>query len=340
MAAYYEKQLQGKYQVTMDLPQTLKELLWRVAYFRRNESSWRLLTKSFKPSTTNMEVDAGIKSNTIKALNELMAFYESASTIDPILLKSVEDPKFVLKKTPYWPSVDTPVSNGSSIKHPVYDHSMSSSQGLPTVLDDAVIKQGAVIKTGLPLSASDALRVQAKDPFTNYAAENIVQDIDKMVESAKMVFNSYGLPYTTVRGEDCSRWLFNSRNMAMKAVALVVQECPWLIQAINKFAFFNEYIISQIASIKPSGDYTHLYGHLESADDTLEDSPRHLLTPLWSINANIADVPLSQLQTKGRFEIVYYNTNGTAGTAQNLLNIYSNDTYEPNAFDTNNPITA
>lgn len=345
MATYYEKQLNGKYQVKMELPLSLKELLWRIEYFRRNRTSWHLLVDSFKPSTTNAQEDENIKRNTTKAIKELTAFYESASTLDGTLFNASSSPLFTIGKTPYWPSENVPVDDGSDIKHPVYNHLLSSAEGLQTDLE------ASSIKDGVNLSAADALRVQSADPFIiqgangtvsstshgSVSAENIVQDLSKMVESAKMVFNSYGVPYTTVRGEDCSRWLFNSRNTAMKAIALVVQECPWLIQAINRFDFFTGDVIDQITGIKPAGTYAHLYGHLESADDTLEDSPRHHLTPLWSGNANVADSTLADLPKQGVFSITYFNASGAAGMPQNLLGLYCNDTYEPNAFSTNNP---
>ena len=347
MATYYEKQLNGKYQVKMELPLAFKELLWRIEYFRRNRSSWHLLVDSFKPSTTNAQEDENIKRNTTKAIRELTAFYESASTLDGTLFKASNSPLFTLGKTPYWPSENVPTVQGSTTKHPVYNHLLSSEKGLQTPTNNASTK----IKSGLTLSAQDALRVQSADPFImqnangsvasgshgSVSAENIVQDISLMVESAKMVFNSYGVPYTTVRGEDCSRWLFNSRNTAMKAIALVVQECPWLIQAINRFDFFTTAVISQITGIKPAGNYIHLYGHLESADDTLDDSPRHHLTPLWSNKSNISEYTLANLPKQGTFNITYYNNSGNAGTPQNLLGLYCNDTYEPNAFSTNNP---
>lgn len=343
MATYYEKKLNGKYQVKMELPLSMKELLWRIEYFRRNKSSWYLLIDSFKPSTTNAQEDENIKRNTIKALDELTAFYESVSTLDGILFKSSSSPLFTIGKTPYWPSENVPVASGSNIKHPVYKQSLQSEKGLQTPIDNTNIKNGVT------LSTKNALRVQSADPFImqnangtvasgshgSVSAENIVQDLVKVIESAKMIFTSYGSPYTTERGEDCTRWLFNSRNTAMKAIALMVQECPWLIQAINRFDFFTTAVVNQITGIKPAGTYAHLYGHLESADDTLEDSPRHLLTPLWSGNANTKNSTLADLAKQGVFNITYFNASGTAGTPQNLLGLYCNDTYEANAFSTN-----
>ena len=341
MAEYYEKRLCGKYQVIVELPQSLKELLWRVAYFRRNQRSWKLLTDSFKPSTTYYTLDETIKNNTLKVLEEMMAFYESASTLDPVFWKATTNAGFFLHKPPYWPAANVAMRSGSTIKHPVYNSSLRINTGLQTALDATKIKNGVVT------TKKDALRMQAGNPFNHTtnaaqngvpAAENISQDIQMMIESAKMILTSYGTPYTTERGEDCTRWLFNTRNLAMKAIALITQECPWFIQAINNFNFFNDGVVSCIGRLKPAGDYTQIYGHLESADDSAVESPRHLLTPLWSTKANIdSSLQLSSLATQGTLQIRYFNTDGAGGTPQNLLSIYCNDTYEANSFATNYP---
>lgn len=338
MSEYYNKRLCGKYQVIMEFPQSLRELLWRVAYFRRNQRTWDVLIKSFKPSTTHYDLDETIKNNTKKVLEELLAFYESASTLDPILWKSTVGPKFFLQKPSYWPAANVALNSNSANKHPVYDTNLRIESGLQTPLD------ASAIKNGVSTTKKNALRMQAGNPFDFTsdetkngvpAAENLTQDIQMMIESAKMILTSYGSPYTTERGEECSRWLFNSRNTAMKAIALIVQECPWIIQAINSFNFFTADIINNIGSLKPAGDYTQIYGHFESSDDSKVDSPRHLLTPLWSTKANINSSQLSSLETQGTFQIRYFNSEGNPGEPQDLLSIYCNDTYEANSFATN-----
>lgn len=336
-STYYQNTLKGKYQVTMDLPETLKELRWRLGYFRRNHASWSLLNDSFKPSSTDETLDASIKANTTKVIRELKAFYESASTLDPLLYnKAKGNILFGVKRPGFWPSVNvtlpSDVNKGANLqaKHPVYDASKMISSGLPTAID------GSAISSSVSDLKKNALRVQAANPFANPAAENNVQDIEKCIEAVKMVFNSYGSPYTTTKGEDCYRWLFNSRNTAMKAIALAIQESPWIIQIINNFAFFTQNVIDAIASLKPgAGAYAQLYGHIETQDDSQADSPRNHFTPLWSTDANIVAKPLNQLSSRGTFDIRYINTSGTAGTPQNLLTIYSNDTYETNNFATN-----
>ncbi len=368
MPTYYEKRLYGKYQVTMDLPESLKELRWRLGYFRRNMPSWRVLTKSFKPATTNQSEDLEIKNNTLAVLDQLETFYESAATLNPTNPNALQALLFELKKAPFWPSENEvleipnnssqnqgsnePAVDATRVKHPVYfrkdendiqvysgfHRDLQVNTGLPTLADDTMMRDGVnVLK-------KDALRMQAADPFTDPAAENNIQDIEKCLEAADMIFNSYGSPYTTTRGEQCSRWLFNSRNTAMKAIALVVQECPWLIQAINNFNFFNELVIGAINQMKPN---TQLFGHLESPDQTdaepyfhthslyTIDSPRNLLTPLWSDQSNMFNKPLNELEIQGIFNIQYINLSGSAGDPQDLLAIYSNDTYEENAFGTN-----
>lgn len=320
----------------MDLPETLKELRWRLGYFRRNNASWSLLNDSFKPSSTNEELDGSIKYNTTKVIREFKAFYESAATLDPLLYKATNF-LFGVKRPGFWPSVNTVIpadeDRGADLqgKHPVYDRHTMTNEGLQTPLNSTSLSDAiADLK-------KDALRIQAANPFVNPAAENNVQDIEKCIESAKMVLNSYGSPYTTTKGEDCYRWLFNSRNTAMKAIALVVQECPWLIQAINNFSFFTQEMINAISSLKPgAGEYAQLYGHIETQDESKADSPRNHFTPLWSSNANIVEKPLSELSSQGTFEIVYVNSSGIAGTPQDLLAIYSNDAYEANNFATNN----
>ena len=334
MSEYYEAQLKGKYQVTMNPPETLKELLWRITYFRRNEPSWRELTLSFKPSTTNFSADETIKNNTIDTLNALKAFYESASMLDPKLLNS-NTSHYYLRKPAYWPAKN--VVTKSPLKSPmVYDSAQQINTGLTTSVTD-----GTNISSAVTTKKADALRMQAADPFASIAAENISQDVESILETAKMILTSYGRPYTTTRGESCTRWIFNTRNTAMKAIALIVQECPWFIQAIKKFAFFNANMISMITGLNPN---TQLYGHLESADNAAVESPRHLLTPLWSNvpNIEIASTSklLSSMATGGTFNIAYINTNGVVGTPQNLLAIYCNDTYEPNMFATNYPLAA
>lgn len=341
--AYYDNRLNGKYQVIMEFPQTLKELLWRVAYFRRNQSTWTLLTKSFKPSTTNYTTDVQIKNRTMNVLEKLKAFYESASILHPIPFGSNAGPKFYLQPVSNWPAVDTPVSANSSIKHPIYtvlgnpDIDQSISTGIQTKIDST---QTAAMK--------NALRMQAGDPFHHVsnpttanpdgvsAAENLSQDIQMITETAKMILTSYGAPYTTERGEDCTRWLFNSRNTAMKAIALIVQECPWLIQAINKFDFFNSEIVDIISDLIPDGQ---IYGHFESPDNAAVDSPRHLLKPLWDTKANINSLNLTALAVQGTFQIKYISDSGIASEhPQDLLAIYCNDTYETNSFATNKTI--
>lgn len=350
----------------MDLPEMLKELVWRVAYFRRNIESWTLLAESFKPSTTNEERDLRIKYNTLKVLMELKAFYESASSLTPMAMinaytwndtnplnpswshVSNGDAGFSLMKPPYWPAKNMALSSTFEKKpnRPLYNPNLRISTGLKTPINDTLIR------TGVSTTKEDALRIQASNPF-NFAsnsstsldgvpaAENINQDIEMVIESAKMIMNSYGAPYTTTRGEDCTRWLFNSRNTAMKAIALIVQECPWFIQTLNYFNFFNNAVTDTIASIKPTEDYTQIYGHFESADDSIADSPRHLLTPLWSTQSNtVSSKQINELSNKGIFQIQYYDSDGLIpenSAPQDLLLIYCNNTYEANSFATNKP---
>ena len=289
---------------------------------RRNRSSWRLLTDSFKPSTTNYDQDQTIKDATAAAIDKLEFFYESAATIDPYN-PGKEGEKFLLRlKKAVQPAM--------------------SSAGINTSLTNDTLKQYTRIQAQTPISEPTAANDKA-----SAAAENIPQDIEKIQEGVTAIMNSYGNPYTEARGETCTRWVFNSRNTAFKAISLLTQEYPWLMQLIKNFSFFTADVISSIKNqsngnppgLAPSGQ---LYGHLESADNDNVDSPRHLLTPLWSETANIENVSLANLNTtgaSGTFKMQFMNTSGSAaGNPQDLLAIYCNDTYEQNAYFTNKPV--
>lgn len=302
------KALYGKYLVTLEYPATLQELIWRVAYMRRNRESWRLLTDSFKPSTTNYQTDISIKNATFAQIDKLEAFYESAATIDPYdPARSGE--KFLLR-----------------LKKAV--NPVPSSTGINTNLANATQAQYARIQAANPVS------VPVTGADASAAAENIPQDIERIREGVVAVFNSYGSPYTETRGETCTRWVFNSRNLAFKAIALMTQEYPWLMQIVKNFDFFTTNVVSMITGMAPTGQ---LYGHLESADDSNVDSPRHLLTPLWSGTANISTAALGSLTKTGVFQLQYTDLTGQPGAIQNLLKIYCNDAYEQNAYFTNKP---
>ena len=328
------KALYGKYLVTLEYPATLQELIWRVAYMRRNRESWRLLTDSFKPSTTNYQTDISIKNATFAQIDKLEAFYESAATIDPYN-PALSGEKFLLR-----------------LKKAV--NPVPSSTGINTNLSNATQAQYARIQAANPVS------VPVTGADASAAAENIPQDIERIREGVVAVFNSYGSPYTETRGETCTRWVFNSRNLAFKAIALMTQEYPWLMQVVNNFDIFTNDVVSTIGKLnRVNGSVPQLYGHIESpSNETV--SPRHLLTPLWSASANIpANIPtrtsdgtispildasgvvkqLGGLAKKGAFTIrhVTKNADGTdkLGTAQDLIKIYCEDTYEQNAWFTN-----
>lgn len=313
------KALYGKYLVTLEYPKTFQELVWRVSYMRRNRESWRLLTNSFKPSTTNYTTDVAIKNATLAAIDAIEYFYESAATIDPYNPKLSAAEKFLFRlKRAAKPSM--------------------SSAGIDTDLSNATLKQYTRIQAANPVSVPNATNDK-----NSSAAENIPQDIEKIREGITAILNSYGSPYVTERGADCTQWVFNSRNTAFKAVSLITQEYPWIMQIIKSFPFFTADVVNSIknksnanpAGLAPTGQ---LYGHLESALNENVDSPRHLLTPLWSETANIESTNLTALNTSGstgKFQIQFTNTSGTPSNAQNLLAIYCNDTYEQNAFFTN-----
>ena len=209
------KALYGKYLVTLAYPKTFQELVWRVSYMRRNRSSWRLLTDSFKPSTTNYDQDQTIKDATAAAIDKLEFFYESAATIDPYN-PGKEGEKFLLRlKKAVQPAM--------------------SSAGINTSLTNDTLKQYTRIQAQTPISEPTAANDKA-----SAAAENIPQDIEKIQEGVTAIMNSYGNPYTEARGETCTRWVFNSRNTAFKAISLLTQEYPWLMQLIKNFSFFTQ----------------------------------------------------------------------------------------------------
>lgn len=311
--------LTGKFLVTLTFPETLQELIWRVSYMRRNRESWRLLVDSFKPSTTDMERDLLIKDNTLDAILKLEKFYEAAATFDP------------RSCNPSNPNSEAYVGNFARAMEG------SGTDGRNTDLSVEANQRQTRVQSVNPISQ------------TGNAAENIVQDVTRLHSAVAAVFNSYGIPYTETRGEVCHRWIFESRNTAFKAIALLVQECPWLMQIVKSFDFFTADVVSVISNqLKAT---TQLYGHLESADETV-DSPRHLLTPLWSDDANITAITevdgepactnigkkLDALGVQGKFTIshVKWTDAGDVESAeQDLLAIYCEDTYGQNAQFTN-----
>lgn len=319
------KALYGKYLVTMQYPQTFQELAWRVSYMRRNRASWRLLTDSFKPSTTNYQNDQNIKDATYAAIDRLEFFYESAATIDPF------DPitdggKFLLRlKRAAKPAL--------------------SSAGLSTDITteaNTLLRQYTRIQARVPVSAPGTVNDR-----NSAAAENIPQDIEKIQEGITAILNSYGSPYVETRGATCTKWVFNSRNTAFKAISLITQEYPWIMQIIKEFNFFvasvKQAIVNKTSATPPglAPDGVQLYGHLESSDDNDAkiDSPRHLLTPLWTATANIdGATDISSLGINGTFKLKFIDKDGNASDDQDLLLIYCNDTYEQNAYFTNKPV--
>ena len=117
------------------------------------------------------------------------------------------------------------------------------------------------------------------------------------------------------------------------------------MQVIKSFLFFTADVVSyitnsyninnpELSGLKPN---VQLYGHIESADNANVDSPRHLLTPLWSGTANIRNTALGSLSSTGIFKLNYTDLSGNLASEQNLLNIYCNDTYEQNTYFTNKP---
>ena len=336
----------GKYLVTFDLPETLKELIWRVAYLRRNRSSWRLLVDSFKPSTTDRARDIAIKNNTDAVIDQIELFYEAAATLDLInIAKADGSGTWQIRLARAYPRSSSPTE---------------TSTGQQTNYADAATGKLTRMQAKVPYFGAAQTATDLYTSNANSAAENIVQDVEKIQEGYRAIFNSYGVPYTENRGETCTRWAFNSRNTAFKAIALLTQEYPWLMQVVNNFDIFTNDVVSTIGKLnRVNGSVPQLYGHIESpSNETV--SPRHLLTPLWSASANIpANIPtrtsdgtispildasgvvkqLGGLAKKGEFTIrhVTKNADGTdkLGTAQHLIKIYCEDTYEQNAWFTN-----
>ena len=347
------KSLYGKYVLTLSFPETFQELAWRVAYLRRNRDSWRQLVYAFKPSTTNLQQDLEIKDNTLAVIDKLEQFYESAATFDT---RHPDGTSWLvtLKQAKAWPrktranSVPIPFDpikvDGTPIEA---DATLGLNTALETTLNDTVLDS-----TDASSTVKNALRMQALNPFASHAAENISQDILKMQQGMRAIFNSYGIPWTETRGEFCYRWVFDTRNAAFKSVSLLVQEYPWLMQAVKTFDFFTADVVTAITEgLAPT---SQLYGHLESPipnpddpDDNADkvDSPRHLLTPLWSESANTAVKTLSTLEKNGTFTLQYApedieiaensDLNTALGEPQDLLRIYCSDTYETNAYGTN-----
>lgn len=349
------KSLYGKYVLTLSFPETFQELAWRVGYLRRNRDSWRQLVNAFKPSTTNLQQDLEIKDNTIAVIDRLERFYESAATIDT---RHPDGSSWLvtLKQAKAWPrkvnasGVPIPFDPINVDGEPIAaDAGLGLDTGLETSLNDTVLDGTDPTSTSL-----HALRMQAANPLSSHAAENITQDILKMQQGVRAIFNSYGVPWTETRGEFCSRWVFDTRNAAFKATALLVQEYPWLMQIVKAFDFFTADVVTAIS--EGLSATTQLYGHLESPvpnpndpDDAADkvDSPRHLLTPLWSADANTVAKTLDTLGKNGSFILQYAPVNveipansdlrTALGAEQDLLSIYCSDTYETNAYGTNYP---
>jgi len=342
-----DSRLNGKYMLTFEMPDSFKELLWRVSYLRRTEESFRQITTSFKPSTTYRERDLEIKANTLKILNELARLYQTASSLhvpnpNNTGNQTANSSKWLmwLKTAEKWPYADTKIGQ-TNYKRPVLNKKYMVSTGKDTVLGSGKLGTSST-------TAANALRMQAQNVLANPAAETIVQDIEKAANGAKDILNSYGSPYTTFKGEICTRWLFVSKDSAFKAVSLLNQEYPWIIQALYSFNFFTSQVVDYIKQFKPS---TQLYGHLESADDTEEDSPRHLLAPLWSDDScaefnlylrdnssgyDASDLKIGSLHTSGQMNVKWHGSTGAASSTYiNLVPFFTQNTYEANQFGTN-----